>query len=450
MPAIQFGLSSYERARGDLPELPVINMFAEEAPTEETGVVLQSRPGLTDLATDMGTGPVDTLFKRDLVLSGALFGISNGYLYSGTTQVGSVSGSGPWSIAGYETAIFAAGGSTLYTYNGSALSAVSFPDSASVAKVIVGASRAICIRKDTGKFYWSDSLETNIDALDFATAENQPDRLLDMVFIDDTLVLGGAETIEFWPNTGDADLPFQPLEGRVIEKGVKATGCMVVFGSTFACVTNGNQVILGSEDNIISNPGMEERIEASTASRLFTFLLGGIEFLALRLDDETHVWSWRSKLWSEFQSYGEDNWIPQCFAGGTFGSSVDGRLIAWDDGHEDFASVLERRFRAGMAVNSNGVSVGNVQLRCNVGQTPFLTGDYTEPQVEMSLSRDAGQTWGTWRATSIGAQGNYRKKVQWRACGMASQPGFLGEFRVTAPVPFRVSDVLVNEPYGGR
>jgi hypothetical protein len=26
----------------------------------------------------------------------------------------------------------------------------------------------------------------------------------------------------------------------------------------------------------------------------------------------------------------------------------------------------------------------------------------------------------------------------------------LPEFRMTAPVPFRVSDVLINEPWGGR
>ena len=38
---MQFGLSAFTRSRGDLPELPVVNMFAEQAPTEEGGVVLQ-------------------------------------------------------------------------------------------------------------------------------------------------------------------------------------------------------------------------------------------------------------------------------------------------------------------------------------------------------------------------------------------------------------------------
>ncbi len=450
MPSLQFGISSYARARGDLPELPVVNMFGEEAPTETTGVVLQSRPGLDDRAADMGSGPVRELFQRDLVLNSALFGVSGKKLYRGTTLLGTVNGNGPFSMAGYQTALFVAGGEDCWIWNGSSLSAISFPDGASVAKVIVGASRAIVIRKDTGQFYWSDVLDGNFDSLDFATAENQPDRLLDMVFIDDTLVLGGAETIEYWPNTGDSELPFQPLEGRVIEKGIKATGCMIEFAGTFAAVTNANQVILGDESRILSNPGLEEKIEASAGCRLWKFPIGGVEFLALRLDEETQVWNLRSGLWSEFESKGETNWIAQCYAGGVFGSAVDGKTLEWSDGHVDLGGDLERRFRAGLALNSGGVGIANMLLRCNVGRTPFLTGDYTDPIVEMRVSRDGGQTWGAWKQTALGAQGDYRKKVTWRGLGMASQPGFLAEFRVTAPVPFRVSDVLVNESFGGR
>jgi hypothetical protein len=455
MPALQFGLSSYERGRGDMPELPVINLFAEEAPTESGGVVLQSRPGLEDRSADMGSGPTDCLFQRDLVLDSALFGVAfdNGIdasLYEGATRIGTLDGPGPFSMAGYETVLFAAGGARLWTYDGTTLASVSFPDSADVLKVIVGASRAICLRADTGKFYWSDSLESDIEALDFATAENQPDRTLDCLFLDDFLILFGKETIEFWSNTSVDALPFQPLEGRVIEKGIRATGCAAVIGPTFAWVTNEHQVCLGDETTIISKPGLEEKIEASAECRLFTFPLGGIEFLALRIDDETHVWSQRSQLWSEFQSYGEDNWLAHCFAGGAFGSAIDGRTAEWSSGHEDFGGVLERRFRAGFWGVAS-VFVANLLLRCNVGQTPYLSGDYTTPSVEMRVSWDNGRTWGNWRSASLGEQGGYGVTPVWRALGMMRRwKAFLAEFRVTAPVDWRVSAALLNEPYGGR
>jgi hypothetical protein len=450
VPRAQFGLTSYERAEGDLPELPVVNMYAEEAPTEEGGIILQSRRGLDDRNADMGTGPVDCLFRRDLVLDGALFGVSDSAFYEEAVQIGFLDGDGPFSIAGYQDMLFIAGGGSLWGFDGSTLTAIALPDSFSALKVIVGGSRVVVLREDTGKFYWSDPLEDDIEALDFATAENQPDRALDMLFIDGVLRVFGAETVELWPLTTDDELPFQPLLGSVIERGIRGTGCATAIGSTFAWVTNLNEVCLQDENNVLSNPGLQAKIETSETVRLFTFQIDGIEFLALRLDTETQIWSARTKLWSEFASYDEDNWLPQCFAGGVFGSAVDGKTFSFGDDHTDLGSVLERRFRAGFPLNSGGVSVDNVQLRTNVGQTPFLTGDYLNPTVEMRVSRDAGNTWSDWRPAPLGAQGQYRTKVQWRRCGMASQPGFLAEFRVTDPVPFRMSDVLLNEPYGGR
>lgn len=450
MPSIPFGTSSYERARGDLPALPMVNMVAEEAPTETKGLALQSRPGLSDRAADMGSGPVKALFQADGVLGGALFGLSGDGLYKGTARLGSVYGDGPAKMAGYGTALFATQGVTLSVWNGSTLSPVAFPDGASVSSVVVGASRLIALRKGTGQFYWSDPLSTTIEALNFATAENQPDRLLDMLFVDDILILFGAETIEFWPNTNDPELPFQPLEGRVIERGIRATGCAVTFAGSFAWVTNEHNVCVQSETNVLSNPGLQARIEASATCSLFTFLLDGVEYLALRLDNETQVYSGRAQRWSEFTSHGRSNWLPSCFAKGVFGSGEDGRTLAWADNHLDLGGVLERRLRGGFPINSNGQTINNVQVRCNVGQTGFLTGDYADPSMEMRVSRDAGKTWGSWRSAALGSQGSYRSRVQWRSCGMASQPAFLAEFRVTAPVDLRVSDVLVNEPGGGR
>lgn len=451
MPALQFGLSSYERGEGDLPELPVINFFAEQAPTEGQGVVLQSRPGVSDRGANMGAGPVLAVFKRDNVLSTALFGVSDSKLYSGTTNLGTIDGAGPFSIAGYENFLFVAGGAGLWGYDGTTLAEIAFPDSANVIKVVVGASRSIALREATGKFYWTDPLGTTIDALDFATAESQPDGIRDALFIDDVLVLFGAETVEFWPNTGSSDLPFQPLEGRVFEKGIRATGCAAIFDATFMWVGNDNKVYTnGQKPEPISNPGLEEKITDSATCALWTFELEGNEFLALRLDSGTWVYSSRSRMWSEFQSYGQANWIPRCFAAGVFGSALDGRTLEFNSGYSDLGAELERRFRAGFPLDSGGAIIGNVQLRVNVGQTSFLTGDFAEPQVEMRVSRDAGQTWGSWKRRSLGEQGKYRKLVQWRAAGMASRPGFLGEFRVTDPVPFRVSSALINETYGGR
>ena len=448
---LQFGLSSFERAKGDLPRLPVINMFAEEASTVEGGVVLQSRPGLSDRAADMGTGPVEALFKRDGVVFGALFGVSNGELYRETTSLGTVTGSQAVSMTGNETGLMVTAGGTLRFYNGTTLANVSFPDSANVIKVLSGASRFIAIRGGSGKFYWTEALGSTFDANDFATAESMADGLLDALFIDDGLILFGTETVEFWPNTGDDNLPFVPLEGRVFEKGIKATGCAAIFDASFCWVGNDNVLYTNGPKPIpISDPGLEEKIAATTDCRLWTFYIEGTEFLALRVDDGTWVRSSRSGKWSEMRSAGQDNWIPQCYAAGIFGSSIDGRTMEFNAVHTDLDGELERRFRAGTPLDGGIQSLSNVSLRVNPGQTPYLTGDYTDPIVEMRMSRDSGQTWGDWKAKTLGTQGKYRKKVQWRGVGTFSQPGFLAEFRCTDPVPFALSGVFVNEPFGGR
>jgi len=447
MPRMQFGTGAFKRTRGDLPELPVINMIAEPSPTEETGVVLQSRPGVVE-SHSYGAEPVDVLFQKDGVISGKLFAVSGGRLF-GPGLLGHVDGDGPFSIDGYSNAVFVAGGRNLWMFNGGALVSAAFPDDANVIKVLVGASRVIAIRGDTQKFYWSNPLSSVITGLNFASAEGQPDRILDALFIDDILVLFGAETVEFWPNTQSAELPFQPLEGRVLERGVKATGCATKFNSTFAWVTNLNQVCITDPDNVVSFAGLEALIGKSSAVRLWTFVLEGTECLALRIDGGTWVFSPRVGRWSQFVLDGLDNWQAQCFAGGVFGSAVDGKALVWSEGHTDLGGVLERRWRAGFPITSGGLIVSNVVARVNVGITPYLTGDYVEPAIEMRRSLDAGHTWGQWRRVSLGKQGKYRKRVQWTACGMAGHPGFLCEFRVTDPVDVRVSDIVINEPMGG-
>lgn len=451
MPRMQFGLSAFERAEGDLPELPVINMYAEEAPTEETGVVLQSRQPLADRGADMGAGPVEQVFQHDGVLSGALFGVSAGAIYQATVSLGALAGTGPVSMAGNEIGLVATAGATAVYWNGAALSNIAFPDSANVTKVFNGASRFWLIKADTGKLYFTPALAATVDALDFITAESLPDKLLDGLWLDDGAVLFGAESVEFWPNTGDADLPIQPLEGRVFEEGIRATGCAVVWDATFAWVTADNRVCLnGNAPDPISNPGLEAKIKASVTCRLWAFELDGQEFLALSIDAGTYMFGNRNRLWTQFQTYGETGFAAQCWSGGVFGSASDGRTLEFTTGHEEFGSVLERRFRGGFPANSGGVQINSLLMRTNPGQTPYLVGDYIEPVVEMRVSRDAGQTWGAWKPRSLGQQGDYRKKVEWRALGMASQPGFLAEFRVSDPTPWRVSSLLINEPKGGR
>lgn len=449
MPELKYATSSFDRDRGNFPELPVINLFAEQVPAEEN-VAMQSRPGLQNSGTSMGAGPVKQLFHIDGVLSGQTFGVSAGHLFANGTDLGAINGSGHVSMAGFETLVFACAGQDVWMYNGTALSSVTEPGGFQVTAIAVGSSRLIVIDKDTGKFYWSDVLSSTVDALSFATAENSPDKLKDLLFIGDTLLLFGTETVEWWPvSSANANLPFTPLVGKTFQVGIRDTGCAALFGNTFAWVTNNNQIAVGDPQNIISTPSLDEKISKSTAVSLWTFRLEGIQFLAVRLDNMTWVFSQASSQWSEFQSYNQTNWIPQCYANGSFGSSIDGNLIQWSTDHQDFGNILERRLRAGMPITAGSQRLDNLVIRTNPGQTPFLTGLYSDPTVELRTSRDGGFTWSNWKDRSLGTNGKYRANVQWRSLGMFGYPSMLVEIRVTDPVPFRLSGITVNEGYGG-
>lgn len=459
MSELRFGLSAYSRKRGDLPELPVVNMFAEKADTEPGGVVLQSRPGLVAAEITHGTAPVEGVYRRNGVLGDSLFAVSGGRLWRDGVNLGVIDGTGAVGFAGNEIGLVVTAGESAWFYNGSGLSLVVFPDGADVLAVAEVAGRFVFVRDASQKFYWTETLERAlapdgtllVDGLDFASAENEPDALLDIVVLQDVLVLFGAGTTEFWPKTGDPELPFRPTEGRVFEKGIRATGAAVVYDNTVAWVGDTGLVYVGGNvPTVISDDGIDERVAASTSFRLFAFFFEGHEFLAVRLSQGTWLRDAKTGQWCEFRSHGLENWIAGCVAGDVFGSATDGRTLRFGTTYSDLGGVLERRFRAGQAVNGGSFSVDNLRLRTNPGQTPTLTGSYSDAVVEMRTSRDAGQTWSDWRSTALGRQGRYRERVEWRALGMFDAPGILVDVRVTDPVPFRASAVSVNEPGGGR
>lgn len=461
MPNLAYGLSAYRRDRGNLPELPLVNMFVEKSPTEPQQIVLQSRAGLSDNGVTSGSGPVTGIFRQDGVFSGALFTVAGANLYRAGVSIGAVAGTGPVSIAGNEIGLAATAGGTLRFYNGTTIANADFPDGASVRKVVETGGRFIALRDGTQKYYWTDTLESALvggvltfDALSFASAENEPDELLDVLVTDDTLVLLGRETVEVHAKTGDSDLPYVPIEGRVFDKGVRATGCAALHDNGFAWIWENIVYVAANQPVRVSDSGIEERIAASATCKLFSFFWEGHEFLAVRLDSGTWARDAQSGEWCEFASYGESNWIcngaVQGASGPIFSSGIDGKTYVFNALHADLGGVLERRFRGGFALEGGVLIVNNLRLRVNVGHTPNLSGDYSEPVVELRTSRDAAQTWSNWSQVPLGAQGKYRTLVEWRRLGMFDAPGMVAEFRCTDPVPFRVSGATFNDQVGGR
>jgi hypothetical protein len=454
MPTIYWGKQAYRRLAGSLPELKLINMFVEAAPTGPEGVTLLSRPALLSSAT-RGAGPVQGVFSMDGVFDGDVFTLSGGTLYRAGTSLGAVAGSGPVSFAGRSGEVLVTAGGSLYSYNGTNLVAVTFPDSANVTAIAFHDGLFLAARAGTHRFYWSAVLDGRTwGALDFASAESSPDNLRDLKVLNDTLWLFGAETIEPWANAADPDLPYVRIEQRIFGKGVISTGCVVEMDNSLLFPGHDGIVYrLADVPQRISDHGIEERIQDSATISAFGFVHEGHSFYCLRLDDGTFVYDVATGQWCEFASFGRANFRGRCawMVGQTVYLGDDENGTLWTlSGSEDAGGAFERRFTGAFPIKGGTVTVDNINIEANVGRTPLLSGQGSAPTIEMRSSRDKGATWTAWRAVSLGLQGQYGVDVQWRRCGTFARPGAMFEWRVTDPVDFGVSDVTVNEEGGGR
>ena len=458
MPSMMYGSAAYERDTGSLPPLKLVNMFVEQAPTSENQAALQSRPGLGSLATN-GSGPINAIFSDRGCLSGDDFSVSGSTLYRGTTSKGSVTGSGFTTIAGAASEILIARGGTLYSYNGTTLASSGFTGNASnnVTSVCYINSRFVAIEANSARFYWSGLLDgRSWDALDFATAERQPDNLLDIASLGDNIWLFGQSSVEVWQNDGVT--PFSRIEQVSFDKGIIATGALTKADNTLFFVGSDAKVYRASTDvpNRISDHWLEAKTKASASVSLFSFVYEGHEFVCLRLDSETFAYDVATQAWCEFQTNG-GQWIVQCAAmKGTvayFGHDSTGDIMGWSE-WDDMGVTLTREFTAAAQLDQP-MSIDNLWFWIDSGKSEVLSGQGSAPVMEVALSRDAGVTFTDYDAAgignaSVGGTGQFRVIPEFRRLGQFDAPGMLVKARCTDPVPFRVSAVKFNEPLGGR
>lgn len=460
MPDLAYGIGAYSRDYGNLPPLTLVNMYVEPARTSHGQVCLQSRPGLIDIATN-GAGPIKAIFSNRGTLSGDDFSVSGSTLYRGTISKGAMAslGSGPISFAGADSELLIAGGGKLYSYNGTNLQAVAFPDSANVTAVTFIGSLFVAVRAGGAKFYWSDPLDGRTwDALGFATAEREPDKLLDIAALNDKIILYGQSTVEVWSHTGAADLPFSRIEGIGSQrKGIKDTGCWTEADNTVFHIGSDSVVYrFGETFDRVSDHWLEAKITASASASMFGFQLSGHEFVCVRLDDSTFAFDCATREWCEFQTNG-GQWIARCAAmkdtAVYLGHDANGTIMGLS-GWDDLGTEMTREFTAAVEL-TEPQSIDNLFLWANTGQSDVLSGQGSDPKVEMATSNDAGNTWTDYDDQSLGnaalgGTGQYRTIPEWRRLGMFDFPGMMARFRCSDPVPFRVSAVKVNETIGGR
>lgn len=111
-----------------------------------------------------------------------------------------------------------------------------------------------------GRFYWIFPGEIVIDPLNFATAERSPDPILDARVMGDQIWFFGNNSTEVWYPSGDADIPFSRIQGKLFDHGVVQGTALQVGDSLMVVDVNGVVYQNTGSPKKVSNNSIEERI----------------------------------------------------------------------------------------------------------------------------------------------------------------------------------------------
>lgn len=298
----------------------------------------------------------------------------------------------------------------------------------------------------TGKFYVSASYDgMSWDALDFATAESNPDNLKS-VFVDrGYAILSGDYTTEFWGNTGAADFPFGRI-GSAVEVGGVGPWSIAKIGDSVAFVGQNrlgeSQVYYfnGSQPTVISTHDIDRILNNATSlngSTAFSFMTNGHSFYCINVNGETWAYDFKTALWSQLKSHDIARYrgeIAANFINKTIISDyANGKLYrlsdtAYTDNGDPIAMEIVSRHQTN---NREYLTINRFEVDFESG-IGTETGQGENPQVMLSISKDQGHTFGPemWRA--MGKMGNFKRRAQWFRLGRGWD--FTFKIRITDPV----------------
>ena len=427
------------------------NLYIEVNQDAEKHVLtMYPTPGLSTFV-NFGDTPIrGTWEKGDLMYAvhrDKLYSIAN----NGTTAViGTLlTLAGRVSFSDNGTQIILVDGTYGYIYNTATLAFVQITDvdfpGADVVDFLDG--RFVVNKPGTGEFYCSAGYDgLSWDALEFATAESNPDDLVSLIAENGQIALFGDKTTEFWGSSGNADFPYAPIGSSAIEWGLAARWSLTKFMDSLAFLRKNRlgqvQVCLqaGSSAQAISTPAIDYQLSTySTVSdaTAFSYMLAGHPFYQINFPTANKSWLYdgQSKSWSELESdEGRHRAeIHQQFLNRSFVTDYEnGKLYTLEsDEYTDDGATIVRQFQSRHQAGGNLFTLSELWLEMQAG-VGDQTGQGTDPQIMMQISRDGGNTFGAevWR--TFGKVGQYKARAKWNRLGQARDWVF--RFRVTDPV----------------
>lgn len=451
-----------------------VNLFPEMdalgTGKEREVAALVPTPGLLRKVT-LSEGPVRGIFRAS---NGSVFAVGGTKLNSISssfvaTEIGTLStSSGAVSLADNGVSVFLVDGTYGYscTVAGATFAQIIDPDFYASDLVTYQDGYFIFTKSGTQTFFISGINDVTIDPLDISTAEALPDYLIGGISGNQNLFLFGAQTTEVFYDSGNADFPFERIQGAVSGVGCSAVHTIAKMNGVPYWVggnESGHGVVYrmnGYQPERISTPAIESVIRGVTlsslsTSRAFTYEQGGHSFYCLSIpttnttwtyDASTGLWHERQYLnkWSLERHRGDCHAVAYGF--NVVGDYVTGEIYSLDpDTYSDDGDAIARiRAAPHFSQDLNRVFHSSFQLdmETGVGLDGAVTTQGVDPQAVLQWSDDGGHTWSDERWTSIGAIGKTRTRVIWRRLGSSRDR----VYRVMVTDPVKV--VLIGAELG--
>jgi len=400
------------------------------------GIVERATSGILD---EINRGAHEMAGKPYFVNGTTLYRMSDDFVL---TTIGTIAGTTRVSMAdnGTQLMILVPGGKG-YIYNHVTDAFAEITDVDFVAngapQFVVFIDGYFLITTDTKKFIVSainNGLAYN--ALDFGTAESDPDDIVAPVVFKNQLFISGGETFEAFQNIGGADFPFQRT-GLFLQKGCFSPYSLVNAQDTFMWVGGGNNespaiwALNGNSTVKVSTTAIDSLLSALTQDQVssiysWAYANKGAYFIGFALPSATLVYDTISQKWHERKSSISGAIgafrvasIVKAYNRILCGDIVDGRIGEMDsDVYTEYGNTITRVI-ATQPFQNNMKSVFFPSLELTVESGVGNT-DVEDPQIVLERSVD-GKTWSGSIARGLGKIGEYSRRAIWRRNGRAAR-----------------------------
>jgi len=421
----------------EAPALSAENLYGTPGLVElvSSGTIEEQNRGMHEMAGIAYAVNGDTLYK---IVETITLGVAS---YS-LTSLGTITGTARVSMAdnGTQLMILVPGGDG-FIYNHvtntfAQITDTDFDANGNPQFVVFVDSYFVCTT-DTKKFICSapnDGLSYN--ALDFGTAESDPDVTVAPIVFKNQLFISGSQTIEAFQNVGGTDFPFQRT-GLFLQKGVYSPYSLINAQDTFVFVGGGDNegpsiwALSGNDTAKISTTPIDNLLQDLTLSQLesiyaWAYSQNGAYFIGFTLPATTIVFDLTSKRWHERRSLLDDELsqyritaICKAYNQILCGDFIDGRIGRIDPlVYTEYGNTIIRRVATQPFQNNlKAIFVPSIELTVESGVGNAAV---TDPVITMDRSKD-GKTWSDSRSRAIGKIGEYNKRAIWRKNGRVSR-----------------------------